>query len=162
MPPAAARENSQRRCAQTRAASLSLLSLSPAPSIAPPARLTPAARRAHEQRKVSVARATRSFAAQDCQTGPSPRRRGNPKVCRGYRGAHGRRAWRSVMVAPVAEDSRARAHPTVLKVRPRSGRSGARAVRAAHTRRGSCCVKWRLAAQRRHATAHPHQQPNKP
>jgi hypothetical protein len=48
--------------AHTRPAALSLLSLSPAPSIAPPARLTPAARRAHEECQNSGARAPHSAA----------------------------------------------------------------------------------------------------
>ena len=47
---------------QTRPAALSLLSLSPGPSIAPPARLTPAARRAHQECQDSGARAPRSAA----------------------------------------------------------------------------------------------------
>jgi hypothetical protein len=49
--------NSRRDIAHTRPASLSLLSLSPTPSIAPTVRLTPAARRAHQQYQDSGARA---------------------------------------------------------------------------------------------------------
>ena len=56
--PAAARENNRSVSAQTRPASLSLLSLWRAASIAPSRHLTPAARRAHQQHEVSVARAT--------------------------------------------------------------------------------------------------------
>jgi hypothetical protein len=51
--------NSRTARGKTRPAALSLLSLSPAPAIATPARLTSAARRTHEQSQYSVARATR-------------------------------------------------------------------------------------------------------
>jgi hypothetical protein len=54
--------NSQTASGQTRPAALSLLSLSPAPSITPPARLTSAARRTHQEYQNSGARAPRSAA----------------------------------------------------------------------------------------------------
>ena len=54
--------NSRSVTGQTRPAALSLLSLSPAPSITPPARLTSAARRTHQEYQNSGARAPRSAA----------------------------------------------------------------------------------------------------
>ena len=63
--------NSRRAIAHTRPAALSLLSLSPAPPITPPARLPPAARRAHQEYQDSGARAPHPAASTHSTRRPS-------------------------------------------------------------------------------------------